>query len=282
MMHSEESLIQTRDNLKLYCRLIRHPQPRGRLIVCHGHGEHTGRYLEFSDYATAAGLSVALFDYRGHGRSEGPITYVRSFEDYIDDLSCFFEFVEKNLPGPGKPILYGNSLGGLLGLHWAGRNANRVEGLIFSAPCFGLRLPAFVIGLNRFFSRLCPGLVYKNPVYPPYLTHDVEEMAKYRRDPLIRRRITARLLDEMIRYAAKAQSGNWQFSCPVFMLVPAMEKVVDPEAAKRLFDNIQAPQKKWYFFPGFYHEIFHEAERNKAFAALQECFTELTKGFPSS
>ncbi len=44
---------------------------RGAVLLTHGYGEHSGRYVEVISGWTQSGLVVASYDLRGHGHSEG-------------------------------------------------------------------------------------------------------------------------------------------------------------------------------------------------------------------
>ncbi len=73
---------QSYDRRKLFYRFFPSAKrDHDPLIILHGHGEHTGRYEKFSRILGGENLAVAMFDSRGHGRSEGPEVYVERFED---------------------------------------------------------------------------------------------------------------------------------------------------------------------------------------------------------
>ncbi len=276
----EEGSFQGQGDVRLYYRGFMPPQSKldETLIFCHGQGEHTGRYGEFPLALQDTGLALYGHDLRGHGQSGGREVYVETFQNYLDDLSAFVAFLKKEGKIKGRFILYGNSLGGLIATHWAIQNPSQIRGLILSAPCFGLNLHPFLKGMNRFFNTFMPGFVYRNPIYPPYLTHDPEEIEKYRQDPWIKRRISVRLLEEMFKAMRALQiMPSWQVSFPVFFLVAGLERVVDREQSKNFYAKTQAPLKDFIDFAAFYHEIFHEKNRGDAFRVLKGCIDKISK-----
>ena len=81
--HSEETF-SARDGLQLYGQSW-HPEgaPHGVVLIVHGFGEHSGRYLHVAARLADAGFVVYAYDQRGHGRSEGDRAYVTTFRDYL-------------------------------------------------------------------------------------------------------------------------------------------------------------------------------------------------------
>ena len=240
-------------------------------LILHGHGEHSGRYEKMQTVLEGEGISMAIFEYRGQGRSEGQDVYIDSFADYIEDVSRFLLFLEKKFDWKEPFILLGHSLGGLVALYWAQRFPDKVKAMILSSPCLGLKVPGFLVGLNHIFNRIVPKMIYSNPVYPPHLTHNREEMETYKKDPYIKRKISVRLVHEMILYGQQLDAlEKLQFSFPVYMLTAGLEKVVDGERSRRFFDKLVVPDKRAKLFEGFYHELFHELEQDKAFDTLRD------------
>ena len=245
------------------------------MVIVHGHGEHSGRYEKFAEKLNGKRLSIAVYDARGYGLSEGRDVYVDSFEEFLADLTEFLDFLAKNFSPQKKTYLLGHSLGGLVALHWALRFPERLHAFFLSSPFLGLRLPAPLVGLNSLLNRLMPDFVYQNPVYPPHLTHNPEEIRNYKADPLIKRKISVRLLSEVLKYQAQLGTmTHFRFACPVYVMAAGLEKVVDLERTKTLFEKFQAPRKTIKIFDGFYHEIFNELEQEKAFDYLKSCIRD--------
>jgi len=90
---------------------------RAVLLVVHGLGEHSGRYMNVVNYFVPLGYAVYGFDHIGHGRSEGEREVVERFTDYTDTLAIYCELVKGWQTG--KPIfLLGHSMGGLIATHY--------------------------------------------------------------------------------------------------------------------------------------------------------------------
>lgn len=259
------------DRLKLFYRYYPSPEDDYTMVIVHGHGEHSGRYEKFSRFFSGVGISIASFDLRGTGRSEGERVYVRFFEEFLEDLSSFVRFLQERFGAQKKIFLLGHSLGALIAIHWARRFPEKIQALILSSPCLGLRLPKLLCAFNSFLHDKIPHFCYQNPVYPPHLTHDQKEVENYRKDSMIQRKITVRLLHEMLRYMTRLEAAEiFRFPFPVYVLMAELEKIVDPQKTHKFFDKVVAPRKNLEIFHGFYHEVFNELGQEKVFEKLKE------------
>lgn len=268
-MGIEEGLFWAEDGERLFYRFQKGSEEENPLLLLHGHGEHSGRYLKFFTRLGNPTGPIAIFDLRGCGQSSGPRGDVLRFEDYLRDVSSFLHFLSQRYHLHGPLDLFGHSLGGLIATAWAREHPEEVSKLILSSPLFGIPKERFLKKLASLLYRWFPGLVLHNPIRPPYLTHDPEEVERYRRDPLIQRRITVRLAYEMFRYTALFQGGEVPFPFPVYILMSGEDFVVNAEATRQFFLRLNAPQKGLETFPGFFHEIFNEKGQGQAFERLR-------------
>jgi len=150
------------------------------------------------------------------------------------------------------------------------KNPEPVKLLILSAPFLGLRFSKIIGPLNSLVLFFAPGFVYKNPVRSKALSHDATETAAYRKDPLIIRHISARLIREIsIRMEMLRKQPILSVPFPVHLLAVGEEHIVDPVIMRRFFDRLVAPRKERTIFDGFFHEIFNERDQQKAFNVLK-------------
>lgn len=268
-MEIEEGFFESWDGKRLFYRFQRGSPDKNLVLLLHGHGEHSGRYVKFFKHLEALRSPVGVFDLRGCGHSAGPAVYVSQFEDYLKDVSSFLAFLRIRYQIEGRVHLFGHSLGGLIASGWSLKEKERISKLLLSSPLFGIplgRAARFFLNSLNFF---LPRLVIHNPVNVPLLTHDPEEVEKYRNDPLIRRRITVRLAHEMLRYSRLLLEKEIEVPFPVYILMSERDAIVDPEATRRFFKRIRAPEKELEAFAGFHHEIFNELGQEKAFERLR-------------
>ena len=97
-------------------------QPCAILQICHGLGEHSGRYRAFAEFMAAHGFVVFAHDHRGHGLTTAPDAPQGRFAqmDGVTQVICDVKAVTEHAleRHPGLPVfLFGHSMGGLIALN---------------------------------------------------------------------------------------------------------------------------------------------------------------------
>lgn len=265
-----EGSFKSWDGTDLFYRFYPAPGARHTVIMIHGYGEHSGRYVKFPEKMRGIQAQFAVMDLRGMGRSGGARGDVASFDDYLRDVTAFMAHLRGQYAIPKQFILLGHSLGGLIAIRWAMEDPSGVKLLILSAPFLGLKFEKWIAPANALLRLFRPRFVYKNPVRSRTLSHDPLEVANHRKDPLILRAMSARLLGEILRVMASLRGQPiLSVPFPVHMLVPGKEYVVEGKSSASFFDRLVTPRKEKTHFEGFFHEIFNEQEQQKAFNVLK-------------
>jgi len=94
------------------------------VLVVHGLGEHGGRYAEVARTLTEAGWCVVAHDHRGHGESGGRRGVIDAPDDLLADLARVIDAVRT--VRPGRLVLLGHSLGGLVAGRFVAEGAQPV------------------------------------------------------------------------------------------------------------------------------------------------------------
>src|SRR2546422_9400486 len=131
--HGEETVVGA-GGLKLFLQSWRPAAPpKAVFVIHHGLKDHSGRYAAEAMRLVDGGFAVYAHDMRGHGKSEGRRTFVRAFDEYLDDLTAALAVVREH--EPGRPIfLFGHSLGGAVATLLAVTRTLPLEGDALSAP----------------------------------------------------------------------------------------------------------------------------------------------------
>ena len=125
--------------------------PKAILVIVHGQGDHSGRYVHTAEYFVRNGHSVWAYDCRGHGKSAGGRGHVDSFSDYLADNDRLIRIAKEQDPSK-KIFLIGHSLGGLVVIRYAERKAGELNGLIATSPLLRLRMK--VPAWKKFIGRM--------------------------------------------------------------------------------------------------------------------------------
>ena len=100
------------------------------VILCHGLGGTRGQLMPVADFMHELGHDVLLFDYRGHGESEGDFTSLGYFEGRDTVAAC--AYMRENR-GARRIVLFGFSMGAVAAALAAARD-DSVVGLIAESP----------------------------------------------------------------------------------------------------------------------------------------------------
>ncbi len=242
---------------------------RGVLVNLHGLGDHSGMHPSVSDHFTARGFAVHAPDLRGNGRSPGARGHIGAWREYREDLHRFLEVVRRE--EAGLPVfLLGHSLGGLIALDYALHHPDGLCGVIAAAPPLGpLGVPAPLLVLGRLLSRLWPTFSLETGMDLSSLARDPSIVPEILADPLFHRRGTARLSTEVAAAIARVQEGATRFPLPVLVLHGSADRMVPPAGSRRFAARIGHPDHRLVEYPGGYHALFADLDRNRVLADVE-------------
>jgi len=238
---------------------IRHPaapDPARAVWIVHGLGEHMGRHAELADWFVARGYTVAGHDHRGHGRSSGRRGAIPETWDLVDDLEAGLSAFALRLSAP--PLMFGQSLGGLTALAFALRAPDRLRGLVLSSPALDPGLSGAQRLLHRALLRLAPDLPVPTGLDPERLSHDPEVARRWRADPLVHGRITARLLGFVVEGSARAAREAAGLAVPTLLQYGTDDSFVDPAGSRRFAAAAPTRLLTVHEYPGLRHELHQE------------------------
>ncbi|HZB39423.1 MAG TPA: alpha/beta hydrolase [Ilumatobacter sp.] len=262
MVHSEGNFVST-DGLTIYHQAwLPGGAPKAVVILLHGLAEHSGRYVRMAEALTDAGYAVHALDHRGHGRSDGKRTYVKSYADYQRDIAHFRRLVEQQHPGLPLFVL-GHSMGGNLALGHVLDHQAGVRGLVLSAPALapGASLSPTKIRLARLVGRIAPGLPAE-ALSAEAISRDPAVVAAYRADPLVfNGKITAGVAAALLGSMEAFPPRYAELELPVLLQHGTADALVAIAGTRELETALVNAKVTTHYYDGLYHEIFNEAEQ---------------------
>ena len=258
-MQTSVALFQTSDGVALHVNDWPTAQPRARVLVVHGLGEHGGRYAALARDLTAQGISVRVFDHRGHGRSQGKRGVVGKRSDCLssDVVEIFQAYAEE---GSDPPFLFGHSMGGLVAMHAVGKLGLRPRGLIASSPALASHAGGFDRLLSKTLMRLAPDFTVANGLPADKLSHAPGIERAYLDDPANHNRISARLARYIFEAGPEVIAAAARWPVPTLLQIAGSDRLVDPSGARE-FARVAPPGVvESHDYAELYHEIYNEAE----------------------
>jgi acylglycerol lipase len=240
------------------------------LLVVHGLGEHSGRYMNVVDHFIPLGYAVYGLDHIGHGKSEGKREIVARFEDFTDTLTIFYRMVTGWQPG--KPVfLLGHSMGGLIATYYLLDHQADFKGAVISAPAIkiGDSISTLTITLGKILSKLAPGMGLLSLDFNT-ISRDPHVVTAYANDPLVfHGKTPARLAAELLKGMLRVEAEVGKITLPFIALQGSQDKLVDPRGAQMLYDRAGSTDKTIKIYEGLYHEVFNEPERGRVLGDVE-------------
>jgi alpha-beta hydrolase superfamily lysophospholipase len=266
--------LRTEDGLELVTRQWPAAQPaRGTVLLVHGLGEHAARYVDVGALLSQAGWAVEAFDLRGHGRSPGPRGGLPRADAMLSDLSRAVQRVRARHTGP--LVLLGHSMGGLLAARFVAEALQSqpapwscpVEALVMSSPALDPGMSAF----QRFLLRLgawMPDRALSNGLKPAWISRDPQVVQAYRQDALVHDRVTPRLVQAIVDDGVLVRERAPVWRTPTLLLYAGADRCVAPAGSAAFAQAAPPSVVHTRCYPGLYHEIFNEPEREQVLSEL--------------
>ncbi len=253
-------------------------QPHAVLLFVHGLGEHSGRYTFPMGYFSQRGFACWALDLRGHGKSSGRRVHVQSFDDYRRDV--FLVLTKARQHHDGLPVfLVGHSMGGLVALRFFLDHPHLLTAAVLSSPALGAhpdQRPSRALQiLARILSRLAPRLLFSSDLDANAISRSPEVVQAYRDDPLVSDRVSARWFTS-IEDAMQEIGGRTQdVSKPILLMQSGADRLVDASASRQWADRAASDWVEYVEWPGLYHEMFNEPERDEVFRKMEDWLAKL-------
>jgi len=277
-------LLKTSDGLTLYSQWWKPGQaePRATVILLHGTAAHIGAYTPWAEFLTSQGYALFAYDMRGWGQSQGfgRRAFVRSHDEYVDDLALAFAEVQRVYPD--KPtFLQGESLGAGVALLADIRGRFPAQGLILNAPPVYVnfkigpgRMPNWLatpaLGIAGSAGRVAPNA----PIYPmqykfarSFMWHKAifDDFSRQTMDAdpyFTHTPIAASYVTALGKGAAKIRRNAGKVKTPFIVLQGDKDYLVStPASGEVLMEKTGSADKTRKLYPGMSHTTLHDNGR---------------------
>ena len=249
------------------------PQSSRAVLVIPGIGYHSAPYAVVADALTADGHAVAAVDLRGHGRSGGIRGTVPTPEQVVGDLDAVIACVRLEL-APERVYILGESMGGLVALHYVATTGTSIDGVVFVAPAIRvasaqIASPETVLVLGTFlFARDAP-VVNLVGARLDESTADAAFKEARRNDRLAIDRLSVNYLRGLGRLMEGWREKAARIRAPSLVLHGTADAVLDPRGSEALHAALGASTKALVLVPDAHHTLFWDAETPRVFAEIR-------------
>lgn len=274
----------------LYTKIWNVDKPIAILQIVHGMTEHIERYESLANYLNQHNIIVAGYDLRGHGHNstcEVATFKENGWKESIEDIHCFYEYLNKKYPNLPKYLL-GFSLGSFLVRDYLHDYNDKLNGVIImgtgTQPSFLLSIIIKIVKtqINKNGFNNATELIKKlsfdtyNDKFKPtktefdWLCSDENELSKYNQDKLCKNSISSGLFYQLLKSMKRNSKSNvyesWNIDIPILLVSGEEDPVGDlkkgviklEKEMKQTLNNIELKLYKGR------HDILHEEYNNTA------------------
>ncbi len=235
--------------------------PTGDILLCHGLGEHAGRYNHVAQAFTARGWRVTALDLRGHGTSDGKRGHVEDWAEYVADLRAAAQLID------GPYVLVAHSMGALVSLDHLRTPGSCVAAALSAAPLEpAVPAPLWKLWGARLLNRIVPRLSMDNEIPVEWICGDPEVVRAYQADPLVFGTITPRWFKHF-RLASRRVQAHGRYSMPLYIWWGEGDGIVDTAVLASWANRVAAATRPW---PGALHEVHNEAVKGEVITAVAD------------
>lgn len=277
------------DHLAVWHHVPKHNNLGYRIFFIHGLSEHSLRHVNTFHYVLNLGLEVVRFDLRGMGRSGGERQWIKSFDEYREDIQKVYEyFTQHNLSSttnapptsddlylpPSKSFLLGHSLGGAIAIHFVSQleEKNRPLGLILSSPAYllGPSISKLKIKIGEVATRFFPGLRLSNNSDLKFISRDPKVVKEYLEDPLAFHFNTLSQGKAILDALPKTLDCIQKIAIPTAFFHGTLDKIIPPQSSFELLKHLpKGCDKELHYFLGGYHELHNDFGKEDYFQLLK-------------
>jgi len=256
--------------------------PRALAVFVHGLGDHIGRYQRLVEAFAAQGIATALFDQRGHGRSDGARGHAERFADWVNDLAGFVQFSLAAVPPVTPLFIVGFGLGALVGINFIVTHTTPVDGVVAVSAAISprCRRPAWRTALSRRMARLFPAMPVRAGFSVSDLTDDPEERALLDGDPLFHTRTTLASSLEIDRGIELAMALPHRIHLPTLVVAGELDAIYDPAGARMFASRLASLDKAFVSCESMPHDLLHGPGSAAVIDRIARWIAERAEGAP--
>jgi len=238
------------DGVRLAAWFLAHPEPRGTILLLHGFGTNHFGLVHLAYDLLAHGFQSLLFDFRGHGASEGEVTTLGLRERQDVEGALRYLRLRKDVD-PGRIGVYGVSMGGATAL--LSIEAGMGVRAMVTDSAFATLRSAIDHGFRR-IAGLPPSIFRAPTVW-------------------FASRFVGEKIDHVLGRVRPIDNVKQSAPCPLLIIHGTEDDVVYVQDAYQLYVAAKGPKELW---------IVPDANHGRAHQMLGDAYVERVAAFFSS
>jgi alpha-beta hydrolase superfamily lysophospholipase len=249
--------------------------PRAVVVLSHGLGEYARRYDHVAQRFGEDGLVTYALDHRGHGRSDGKRMLVRDIGEYTADFDTLVGIARREHPAL-KRVVLGHSMGGGIVFAYGVERPDNYDLMVLSAPAVAaqeLVNPLMAVAAKG-LGVVLPGLPVQE-LDVDAISRDPAVVAAYKSDPLVYHgRVPAGIGRALLQVGETMPRRAPALHAPLLVVHGSDDRLIPVDGSRRLVECVGSTDVELKVYPGLYHEVFNEPERDQV---LDDVVSWITK-----
>ncbi|MGC4938506.1 lysophospholipase [Kribbella sp. DT2] len=252
---TETSLELEGETGAIHVRVWGAAEPAYSVVLAHGIGEHSGRYVHLAQRLVGDDAVVYAGDHHGHGKSDGDRMEIEDVDVMVRDLHLVVDRMRADHPGLPL-VLIGHSLGGLISTRFVQLYPGELTVLVLTDP--------FVGGNPAFEGLLAMDPMPSIPIDPGMLSRDPATGEDYLADPLVHHGpLTRKTLNSVFASVSQVAEGPSFGDLPTLWLHGELDPLAPYDVTVKAFEHLAGSSLEQKMYEGAKHEILNETNKDE-------------------
>ena len=238
--------------------------PRAVVILSHGFGEHARRYDHVAARFGRDGLVTYALDHRGHGRSGGKRALVKDISEYTGDFDTLVGIASKEHPGLTRIVL-GHSMGGGIVFAYGVERPDDYDLMMLSGPAVAAQtaVSPVLAWVAKTVGVIAPGLPLQQ-LDANAVSRDPAVVNAYNTDPLVYHgKVPGGVARALLLVGDTMPQRAAALTAPLLVVHGSEDRLIPVDGSRQLVDAVGSSDVELKVYPGLYHEVFNEPERDQ-------------------
>ena len=238
--------------------------PRGVGVLAHVLGEHARRYDHVAARFGREGLVTYALDHRGHGRSGGKRVLVKDMSEYTGDFDTLAGIAGKEHPGVTRIVL-GHSMGGGIVFAYGVERPDDYDLMVLSGPAVAAQtaISPLLAWVAKAVGAIAPGLPLQE-LDANAVSRDPAVVNAYNTDPLVYHgKIPGGIARALLLVGETMPQRAAALTAPLLVVHGSEDRLIPVDGSRQLVDAVGSSDVELKVYPGLYHEVFNEPEREQ-------------------
>jgi alpha-beta hydrolase superfamily lysophospholipase len=238
--------------------------PRAVVILSHGFGEHARRYDHVAQRFGRDGLLTYALDHRGHGRSGGKRVLVKDISEFTGDFDTLVGIATQEHPGVPRIVL-GHSMGGGIVFAYGVEHPDNYDLMVLSGPAVAAQsvISPVLAWVAKTVGAIAPGLPLQ-ALDADAVSRDPAVVNAYNTDPLVYHgKVPGGIARALLLVGETMPQRAAALTAPLLVVHGSEDRLVPVDGSRQLVEAVGSSDVELKVYPGLYHEVFNEPERDQ-------------------